>query len=377
MAYARPESWCSGLTTNIGPPLVASRDRRSFRKAFDRVLRRGQFVLSEETRLFEEEYADYIGAGEAIGVANGTDAIEIALRSLNLDAGDQVITASHTAVATVAAVESAGLNPVLVDIERDYFTIDPERVEQAVTSRTRVVLAVHLYGQPANMAQLRSMCDRLDLHLIEDVSQAHGSIHGDSRVGSIGVIGCFSLYPTKNLGALGDAGIIVTSNQELASRMRALRQYGWDLKRQSLLPGRNSRLDELQSAFLRQRLRHLDSDNTKRRELASYYSLKLKHLPLDLPKIRENSEHVFHQFVIRLAERDKLRSYLATKGIVTGIHYPTPVHLQPAYAGRLATSTSMAETESACQEILSLPIGPEMRPRNAKQVVREIEAFFS
>lgn len=341
-----------------------------------RVLRGNRYILGQEVEALECEFADYIGVGHAIGVANGTDALELALRALDINPGDEIITVSHTAVATVAAVEAAGAVPVLVDVEPDFCTLNPTQLAEVLTPRTRAVIAVHLYGQAADMDAIGAFCQKHNLALIEDVSQAHGAKWEGRRLGSIGRIACFSCYPTKNLGAIGDAGLVATSDEKLANKVRMLREYGWQQRYVSDIAGRNSRLDELQAAILRVKLRHLDEDNEKRRALAAYYTKCLAGQPLHLPAIRENAEHVFHLYVARTSNRQDMMDHLKTNDIHAGIHYPIPVHLQPAYKGRLRTARSMEVTEKLAREVLSLPIYPELSMEMAERVVAAVSRLM-
>lgn len=340
-----------------------------------RVLRGNRYILGSEVEALEQEFADYIGTSNAIGVANGTDALELALRALEIGSGDEVITVSHTAVATVAAIEAAGATPVLVDVEPHFYTLDPNQLAEVLTPRTRAVIAVHLYGQPANLDVISEFCQKNNLELIEDVSQAHGAKWRGKRLGSIGRIACFSCYPTKNLGAIGDAGLVVTSDEKLAHKVRMLKEYGWQERYISDLAGRNSRLDELQAAILRIKLRHLDADNGKRQQLASHYTKLLDGQPLHLPAIREHAEHVFHLYVVRTDNRQNLMSHLKAHNIHAGIHYPMPVHLQPAYKGRVRTARSMEVTERLSKEVLSLPMYPELETQQLNEVVQAFKHF--
>lgn len=342
--------------------------------AISRVLRSNRYILGPEVEALEAEFSRYIGVGHALGVANGTDALELSLRALDLRPGDEIITVSHTAVATVAAIEAAGLVPVLVDVEPDFYTLDPAQLEEMLTPRTRAVIAVHIYGQAAELDAIGEFCRHHGLTLIEDASQAHGAKWRGRRLGSIGHIGCFSCYPTKNLGAIGDAGLVVTDDERLASKIRMLREYGWQERYVSDLPGRNSRLDELQAAILRVKLQYLDKDNQRRRDLAAQYSVALVGSKLKLPAVRAEAEHVFHLFAARSADRQGLIEYLKARGIHPGIHYPIPVHLQPAYRGRIRTASSMAQTEALAQETVSLPLYPEL---DAAQVREVSEAVIS
>ena len=323
------------------------------------VMRGDRYVLGEEVTKLEQEFASYIGTKEAIGVANGTDALELALRALNIEAGDEVITVSHTAVATVAAIEAAGATPVLIDVEPYYYTLNPLQLDEVLTSKTKAVIVVHLYGQSADMDAITNFCNKHDLSLIEDTSQAHGAKYKSKRLGSIGDIGCFSCYPTKNLGAIGDAGLITTNSIELATKIRMAREYGWK-NRISEFAGRNSRLDEMQAAILRIKLKYLDLDNEKRRQIAQYYMTYLSDAHVSLPVIRTDNESVFHLFVIQVERRKELLSYLLSKDIQAGIHYPVPVHLQPAYKDRVLVASDMSVTESLTDRIISLPIYPEI-----------------
>jgi dTDP-4-amino-4,6-dideoxygalactose transaminase len=338
-------------------------------QAIHRVLEGGRYILGPELGALEQEFAAYIGTDHAIGVANGTDALELALRALDLETGDEVITTSHTAVATVAAIEAAGAVPVLVDVDPDFYTLDPEQLSEMLTHRTRAVIAVHLYGQSADLGAITEFCLENNLPLIEDVSQAHGAKWKGKRLGSIGRIACFSCYPTKNLGALGDAGLVTTSDEKLANKVRMLREYGWRERYVSELVGRNSRLDELQAAILRIKLRHLDADNGKRQQLAAHYTKHLTGRSLHLPAVRKNAEHVFHLYVVGVANRQNLMAHLKALDIHAGVHYPMPVHLQPAYKGRIRTARSMAVTERLSKEVLSLPMFPELTIETADQVV--------
>jgi dTDP-4-amino-4,6-dideoxygalactose transaminase len=332
--------------------------------AIDRVLTSRSYVLGPEVEAFEGEFASYIGRDRAVGVGNGTDAVEIALRACGVGPGDAVITVSHTAVATVAAIELAGATPILVDIDPSTFTLDPGRVESTIrdsrSARIKAVIAVHLYGHPADMVSLMRIAREYDLWLIEDCAQAHGALVDGVRAGGLGDVGTFSFYPTKNLGAIGDGGA-VAAGSELAGKVASLRQYGWQATAVSEQPGMNSRLDELQAAILRVKLRHLDDENARRRRLASHYSEILEPTSIQCPMTRPGVEHAFHQYVIRTPRRDELRDHLIGCSVGTGIHYPVPVHLQPGYAGRTAMgSGGLGHTEAASREILSLPVYPQL-----------------
>ena len=339
------------------------------------VMRGNQYVIGEQVLWLEQEFSDYIGTDSAVGVANGTDAIELSLRALDIGVDDEVITVSHTAVATIAAIEAVGASPVLVDIEPNFYTINSSMLEEVLTKKTKVVIAVHLYGQSANMDGIKSFCDDNNLFLIEDVSQAHGAKYKNKRLGSIGDIGCFSCYPTKNLGAMGDAGLITTSNSNLAVKIRMLREYGWK-HRLSQLPGRNSRLDELQAAILRVKLKYLDVDNEKRRQLAQYYITNLSDSRVILPAIRSNTESVFHLFVVQVSKRKELLKHLLNAGIQAGIHYPVPVHLQPAYKNRISIASNMSITEALADNIISLPIYPELTMQDAEKITSTVNSYF-
>ena len=344
-------------------------------RALLEVLDQGRYILGQNVRAFESEFASYLGVSHGIGVASGTDALNLALQALGIGRGHEVITTSHTAVATVAAIEMAGATPVLADIDPDTFTLSPSKVEALLSPSTKAVVAVHLYGQAADLDGLLALTRTRGLKLIEDCAQAHGAEHRGRRLGSIGDLGCFSFYPTKNLGALGDGGFIATGDAALAERCRLLREYGWAERYISHVPGLNSRLDELQAAVLRIKLKTLDADNARRAALAADYDAGLADLPLTPPKRRASSTHVFHQYVVRSAFRDSLLAHLKKQGVEALIHYPVPVHLQKAYAGRLRGSDALAESERAAREVLSLPMFPELSREQATAVVAAIRSF--
>ena len=341
-----------------------------------RVLRSDRYILGPEVSALEQEFAAYIGTTHAVGVANGTDALELALRALDLKPSDEVITVSHTAVATVAAIEAAGAVPVLVDVDPDFYTLNSTQLMEVLSSHTRAVIVVHLYGQAADLDEISAFCKQHNLMLIEDGSQAHGAKWHGKRLGSIGHIGCFSCYPTKNLGAIGDAGLVTTSDEKLAHKIRILREYGWQKRYISDIPGRNSRLDEMQAAILRIKLQHLDDDNQNRRDLAAQYTTLLGD-GASSPAIRQGAEHVFHLYVVRTTRRQDLMAHLKSQDIHTAIHYPVPVHLQPAYKGRVRTARSMEVTERLAQEVLSLPIYPELGVDSVSQVAQTIKNFVA
>jgi len=341
-----------------------------------RVLRSNRYILGEEVEALESEFAEYIGVQASVGVANGTDALEIAVRALDIGPGDEVITVSHTAVATVAAIEAAGAIPVLVDVDPFFYTLDPAKLQAALSPKTRAVIAVHLYGQAADLDAVAQFCDANKLALIEDVSQAHGATWKGKRLGGIGHIACFSCYPTKNLGAAGDAGLITTNDTRLAGKVRMLREYGWQQRYISDFVGRNSRLDELQAAILRIKLRHLDADNGRRQQLAARYSRDLTGQALQLPQTRANAEHVFHLYVIRTGHRQSLIEHLKRHDIQPGIHYPIPVHLQPAYYNRIRTAAGMSVTEKLAWEVLSLPLYPECPATDIARVIDAVTSYF-
>ncbi|OHB44719.1 MAG: erythromycin biosynthesis sensory transduction protein eryC1 [Planctomycetes bacterium GWC2_49_10] len=340
-----------------------------------KVMRSNRYILGAEVEALENEFANFIGTSSAIGVANGTDALELAIRALDIGPGDEVITVSHTAVATVAAIEAAGATPVLVDIDPDFFTLNPDQLQEVLTPKTRAVIAVHLYGQAADLDAIGKFCSENSLSLIEDGSQAHGAKWQGRRLGSIGHVGCFSCYPTKNLGAIGDAGLVATNDEALAKKIRMLREYGWQRRYISDIAGRNSRLDELQAAILRVKLRHLDADNAKRSAIAKQYCQGLDESKVKLPKVREDLEAVHHLYVIQSLTRKLLIEHLDRKGIQTGIHYPMPIYLQPAYKTRIRTAQDMSVTERLAAEVLSLPMYPELSSDEVAQVIEAVNSY--
>jgi dTDP-4-amino-4,6-dideoxygalactose transaminase len=336
-------------------------------RAVARVLSSGWYILGGEVRAFEAEFASWLRAPAVVGCGNGTDAVALALRGLGIGLGATVVTVSHTAVATVAAIEMAGATPLLVDIDPVYYTMDPDALRQVLKNPPpglppiRAVVPVHLYGQPADLDRIVPLCREHRAALIEDCAQAHGArLHG-RRVGTFGDAATFSFYPTKNLGALGDGGAVVVPDPELAARIAALRQYGWRNRAISDEIGVNSRLDEVQAAILRVKLAHLDRQNARRAEIASAYGEALRSTPLRPPRPRDDATHVYHLYVVRTEERDKVQAALRQKGVGTGIHYPVPVHQQPAYAGRVVLGAfGCPESATAAQQILSLPLYPEL-----------------
>jgi dTDP-4-amino-4,6-dideoxygalactose transaminase len=337
----------------------------------------GRYILGEQARLFEQEFAAYLGVRDAVGVGSGTEALHIALRACDVGEGDEVITVSHTAVATVAAIELCGAQAVLVDIEAPYYTLNPELLEAAITPRTKAIVAVHLYGQPADIQMIVEIARRYGLRVIEDCAQAHGASYLGSKVGTWGDCACFSFYPTKNLGAIGDGGLIATNDLQLAERARLLREYGWRERYISEITGWNSRLDEIQAAVLRVKLKYLDDDNARRVHLAEIYARELQDYPDLLPKTREGAYHVFHLYVIRAPRRDELQTFLTQRGIGCLVHYPQPIHLQPAYLNRLKGSELLPQTERAAREVLSLPMYPELEPQSVLQVCEAVREFLS
>jgi dTDP-4-amino-4,6-dideoxygalactose transaminase len=339
------------------------------------VMRSNSFILGKEVEALEEEFAKYIGTSNAVGVANGTDAIELSLRALDIGFGDEVITVSHTAVATVAAIEAVGARAVLVDVDPFTYTLNPIQLNEAYSPNTKAVIVVHLYGHSADIDAITIFCNSNKLFLIEDVSQAHGAKYNGERLGSIGDIGCFSCYPTKNLGAIGDAGLITTNSTILANKIRKIREYGWN-NRISEFAGRNSRLDELQAAILRVKLKYLDKDNNKRYDIAKYYSRELANLPFQLPIIKPDVVPVFHLYVIQTKFRNNLMKFLQQNSIHAGIHYPIPIHLQTFYKDKIKTVKDMTVTESIVKNIISLPIYPQLGLHDVEKVVGAITKFI-
>lgn len=342
-------------------------------EAIHRVLDSGWYILGQEVAGFEKEFAAYIGVGNAIGVASGTDALEIALRSCGIGPGDGVITVSHTAVATVAAIELAGATPILVDIDPCTYTMDPNPLEDTIkqqgAGRLKAIIPVHLYGHPADMAAIMDIAGRHGLSVIEDCAQSHGAATGDRKTGTWGHLSAFSFYPTKNLGALGDGGAVVTNDPALAQRLRQLREYGFRERYVSHLSGMNTRLDELQAAILRVKLQYLRTENARRRQIARIYGASLSGTTLVLPQLHAKVDHVFHLYVVRSTHRDGLKAFLKENSVRTSIHYPVPVHLQPAYRGRAVIGRGGLEhTEQVCREILSLPIYPQMTDEQVQRI---------
>ncbi len=359
-------------------PLAQYRAHQApIQSAIDRVLNSGTYILGAEVEGFETAFADFCDGGYGIGVGSGTDALILALKALGIGAGDEVITVSHTAVATIAAILAVGAKPVLVDVDEIYLTLDPVALDQATTPRSKAIIAVHLYGQAADLDPILSFARERKLALIEDCAQACGGRYRGRRLGSIGDIGCFSFYPTKNLGAVGDGGIVLTREPKIAERVGRLRQYGWDETRQTQEPGLNSRLDPLQAAILNAKLAHLDDDNARRAAIAQQYARGFQGLPVRSPKERADAQHVYHLYVITSGQRDALMGHLAEREIGCAIHYAIPVHRQHGYAERVILPPGgLPVTERVCQQILSLPLYPELSDADVDRVIAAVRGFF-
>lgn len=340
------------------------------RAAIDRVLASGHYILGPEVEAFEREFAAYQGGGDAIGVANGTEAIELALRAVGVRPGDAVATVANTVSATAAAIEQIGARAVFVEIDDATMTMSADALARALEENAAVkaVLPVHLYGRPADLPAIVEIARARGVKVVEDCAQAHGAAVTGKKVGTWGDAAAFSFYPTKNLGALGDGGAVFTRDAAVAERVRLLRQYGWRQRYVSEIAGRNSRLDELQAAVLRVKLQHLDCENARRRELAARYLSGLAGANVRLPEVGATVEPVWHQFTIRTPQRDLLHEKLAAAGIRCGVLYPVPIHRQPAYA----RPVELPVTERACAEVLSLPIHPAIGPEDVDRVTREI-----
>jgi dTDP-4-amino-4,6-dideoxygalactose transaminase len=329
-------------------------------EAVARVLHSGWYLLGEELRAFEQEYAAYVGVDHCIGVGNGLDALHLALRALEVGPGDEVIVPANTYIATWLAVTYAGATPVPVEPDERTYNIDPDRIAAAITPRTKVILPVHLYGQPADMGPILEIARRHGLRVLEDAAQAHGARYKGRRVGSLGDAAAWSFYPGKNLGALGDGGAVTTNDDDLAERVRLLRNYGSPKKYVHEVQGVNSRLDEVQAAVLRVKLQHLDEWNRRRQEIAALYLEALHDAPLVLPRVPAWAEPVWHLFVVRHPDRQAFQEGLQEDGVQTLVHYPTPPHLQGAYRSLGYRPGNFPITEAIHREVLSLPIGPHL-----------------
>jgi len=344
-------------------------------EAVSKVLREGDFILGRDVSLFEEEFAAFCEAKWAVGVDSGTSALELALRAYEIGPGDEVITAANTFIASALAISHAGATPVLVDVDADTYTIDVAAIEKAVTPRTKAIIPIHLYGHPADMDPILQLAQRHGLVVIEDACQAHGARYKGKRTGSLGHAAAFSFYPGKNLGAYGDGGAVVTSDAAVAKRLGMLRNYGQKEKYQHMFRGFNRRLDTLQAAVLRTKLKHLDEWNDARRQHAKSYSRLLAQSGLVVPRASALCESVWHLYVIRINQRDALKEHLATRGISVGIHYPIPIHLQPAYRDLGHQPGDFPVTEEYSRQILSLPMYAELTPDILRRVTETAGEF--
>jgi dTDP-4-amino-4,6-dideoxygalactose transaminase len=347
-----------------------------------RVFEKGRFILGEEVSAFEDEFARYCGVRYGVGVGSGTDALFLALKAAGIGEGDEVITVSHSFIASAIAISMTGAKPVFVDIEPEVYTMDPNGLEHLLKkrkgrNRVKAILPVHLYGQPVEMEALVEIANRYHLLLIEDACQAHGAEYQGKKAGSFGLLGCFSFYPTKNLGAYGDGGMVVMDDKKLYNKVRLLRCYGEKKKYEHVLKGGNSRLDEIQAAILRVKLKHLDLWNEERRSKALAYKRMLGSTEVVCPVEKEQARHVYHLFVIRTKRRNTLQAFLKEKGIGTLIHYPIPIHIQKAYGELGYRKGDLPVTEKHAQEVLSLPFFPELTTEEMGKVNKGIKSFFS
>jgi dTDP-4-amino-4,6-dideoxygalactose transaminase len=359
------------------PFLDLKKDYQSLKPEIDnavqRVLDSGWFLFGKEVDAFEKEFASFLKAKHCVAVANGTEALQISLMALNLKTGSEVVTAANTSSATAAAIVAAGLKPVFADVDKESFNLDPKRLEARITKKTAAILPVHLYGQPADLNPIIETAENHSLPIIEDACQAHGAEYQNKKAGTFGKTGCFSFFPTKNLSCYGDGGAIATQDSEIAEKLRLLRMYGWKQMQVSSSHGINSRLDEIQAAILRTKLKHLDQWNEKRQKIAFRYSKELK--GIQTPKEMPECKHVYHLFVARSEKRDALREHLKQNGIGSQVHYPKTLTQQPAFAK--FSSGKCPAAESLSKRIISLPLNPWLKEEEVSQVIKAVNSFKS
>ncbi len=345
--------------------------KEEIKEPMDKVLRSGGFILGEDVALFEKEFADYCGMKYGIGVNSGTDALFLACLACGIGKGDEVITIPYTYIATTLGISMTGARPVFVDIDEKTYNIDVSKIEKAITKRTKAILPVHLYGHPADMDPLMEIAKKHNLKVIEDCAQAHGALYKNKKVGSFGDTSCFSFYPTKNLGAFGDGGMVLTNSEAIKEKVLLFRDYGRKGRYEHVLKGYNSRLDTLQAAILRVKLKHLDKWNEERRQNAALYTKLFKEKKADIifPYESSHVRHVYHLYVVRIKNRKGVMEGLAEKGVRTLIHYPIPIHLQEAYRDLSYKKGDFPISEKCCEEILTLPMYPELPAKDIKYVV--------
>lgn len=340
------------------------------KEAVERVIDSGYYILDKEGAAFEEEFADFIGTGYAVGVGNGLDALSLIIKGYDFSDGDEIIVPGNTYIASIMAITENHCIPVFVEPSLVTYNIDPELIEEKITSRTRAVLVVHLYGRVAEMAEISKIAQKYNLKVIEDCAQAHGACYQTKKAGNLADAAGFSFYPTKNLGAIGDGGAVTTNDQGLAVKIRALRNYGFMRKGEASYTGRNSRLDEIQAAVLRVKLQYLDAENERRKQLARLYRENIENSQVVLPEVADENSHVWHQFIIRSTNRNELRRFLQEHGIETNIHYPIPPHKQKVYSRW--NDLSLPITEKIHNEVLSLPISSVLSDEEAYQIIAAI-----
>jgi len=348
--------------------------KKEIDSAIKEVLMSGRYILGKKVENFERQFAKYLGVKYCVGVGNGLEALQIALMALGIGEGDEVITTAHSAVATTLAIKAVGAKPIFVDID-EYYHLDSSKIENKITSRTKAILPVHLYGQMVDIETIQQIAKKHSLYLIEDAAQAHGAEYNGKKAGTFGDFGCFSFYPTKNLGAFGDGGAIVTNKKELYEICKMIRNYGQKNRYEHEIYGLNSRLDEIQAAILSVKLKHLSEFNRKRQQIAKLYFKLLKDVPqIRLPKIRNNAKHIFHLFVIEAERRDELIKFLEKNNIPTIVHYPIPIHKQKCFPE--FNNLKLPVLETKVQKILSLPIHPFLKKEDVIYIVKKIKEFY-
>jgi len=353
--------------------------KKEIDKAVKRVLDSSVFIGGKEVEEFEKEVARFCGVKYAIGVNSGTDALFLSLKALDINSGDEVITTPFTFIATAGIIANCGARPVFVDIDPGTFNIDPPKIEKAITKKTKAILPVHLFGQMADMDEIMRIAKKHKLYVVEDAAQAIGAEYKKKKAGTMGDLGCFSFFPSKNLGACGDGGMIVTNNEKLAERIRLLKNHGSSSKEKylNLIIGTNSRLDALQAAILRVKLKYLAKWSSERARKADYYSKNLREIgDIIVPKISSDRSHIFHQYTMRTKFRDRFQKYLRERGIPTMIYYPLSLHLQPAFKYLKYKKGDFSESEKTTKEVLSLPIYPELKRKDQDYIIQKIKEFY-